>query len=46
MLTYSNKDVHSAIGMTPNRARKEEHEYSSRKEKKYILRYKSGIRPR
>ena len=43
MLTYNNKDVHSATGLTPNEARKEKHEFKAtlnvsvkaRKEKMY-----------
>ena len=29
MLTYNNKDIHSAIGQTPNEARKKENEFKS-----------------
>ena len=29
MLTYNNKDVHSATGQTPNEARKKKNEYKS-----------------
>ena len=43
MLTYKNKDVHSATGLTPNEARKEKNEFKTklnvsvktRKEKMY-----------
>lgn len=30
MLTYNNKDVHSATGQTPNEARKETNEFISK----------------
>ena len=30
MLTYNNKDIHSAIGMTPNKARNKDNEFRAR----------------
>ena len=30
MLTYSNKDVHSATGLTPNEAKKEKNEFRAK----------------
>ena len=30
MLTYNNKDVHSATGLTPNEARKEKNEFRTK----------------
>ena len=30
MLTYNNKDIHSAIGLTPNEARKEKNEFKTK----------------
>ena len=44
LLTYNNKDVHSATGLTPNEARKEKNEFTAklnvsvkaRKERTYL----------